>query len=90
MQLLEKRHSAGDAEGGESPVPYFSEIVRHQLLAAHEEVALAQQLEAGKYAAIQLAAQAPLSVEQQVELALVAEAGRLAHQPRAVVIGTFT
>src|SRR5204863_5907484 len=50
------------------------------LLAAHEEVALAQQLEAGKYAAIQLAAQAPLSVEQQVELTLVAEAGRLAHQ----------
>ena len=55
--------------------------MRHQLLAAHEEVALAQQLEAGKYAAIQLAAQAPsLSVEQQVELALVAEAGRLGLQ----------
>jgi len=81
MQLLEKRHSTGDAEGGESPVPYFSEIVRHQLLAAHEEVALAQQLEAGKYAAIQLAAQAPSpSDEQQVELTLLAEAGRLAQQ----------
>jgi RNA polymerase primary sigma factor len=81
MQSLEKRHSTGDAEGGESPVPYFSEIVRHQLLAAHEEVALAQQLEAGKHAAIQLAAQAPsLGVEQQVELTLVAEAGRLAQQ----------
>src|SRR5438309_4868347 len=81
MQLLEKRHSTGDAEGGESPVPYFSEIVRHQLLAAHEEVALAQQLEAGKYAAIQLAAQAPsLSDEQHVELTLVAKAGRLAQQ----------
>ena len=59
MQLLEKRHSTGDAEGGESAVPYFSEIVRHQILAAHDEFALAQQLEAGKYAAIQLAAQAP-------------------------------
>ena len=55
--------------------------MRHQLLAAHEEVALAQQLEAGKNAAGQLAAQAPsLSVEQQVEVALVAEAGRLAQQ----------
>jgi DNA-directed RNA polymerase sigma subunit (sigma70/sigma32) len=81
MQLLEKRHSTGDAEGGESPVPYFSEIVRHQLLAAHEEVALAQRLEAGKYAAVLLAAQAPsLSDEQQVELNLLAEAGRLAQQ----------
>ena len=60
-------------------MPYFSEIVRHQLLAAHEEVALAQQLEDGKYAAIQLAAQAPsLSDEQHVELTLVAKAGRLA------------
>ena len=79
--MLEKRHSTGDAEGGESPVPYFSEIVRHQLLAAHEEVALAQRLEAGKYAAVLLAAQAPsLSDEQQVELNLLAEAGRLAQQ----------
>jgi RNA polymerase primary sigma factor len=81
VQLLEKRHSTGDAEGGESPVPYFSEIVRHQLLAAHEEVALAQRLEAGKYAAEQLALQAPsLSDDQQVELNLLAEAGRLAQQ----------
>src|SRR5438067_3575735 len=81
MQLLEKRHSTEDAAGGESPVQYFTEIVRHQLLAAHEEVALAQQLEAGKYAAGQLAAQAPsLSDEQQVELTLLAEAGRLAQQ----------
>src|SRR5437763_1582413 len=81
MQLLEKRHSTEDAAGGESPVPYFTEIVRHQLLAAHEEVALAQQLEAGKYAAGQLAGQPPsFSGEQQVELTLLAEAGRLAQQ----------
>src|SRR5206468_3022387 len=82
MQLLEKQHSTGDAEGGESPVPYFSEIVRHQLLAAHEEVALGSTVrEAGKYAAGQLAAQTPsLSDEQQVELTLLAEAGRLAQR----------
>jgi RNA polymerase primary sigma factor len=81
VQLPEKRHSRVDAEGGESPATYFNEIVRHQLLTAHEEVALAQQLAAGKSAIAQLEAHAPtLSDAHRMELNVLAEAGRQAQQ----------
>jgi RNA polymerase primary sigma factor len=65
----------------EEPASYFSEIVRHPLLTASEEVALAQLLEAGKAAVVELAVEAPpLGDERQVELNALVEAGRGAHQ----------
>src|SRR5205823_2782992 len=69
------------AEGGDSPTAYFSEMVRHRLLVADEEVTLARQREAGQSAAVQLIAQGTtLCDEQVVELNLLVEAGRQAQQ----------
>src|SRR6266852_5165251 len=81
MRSRVDQHLRGEAEVGESPDAYFREIRRHELLSAHEEVALAQKLEAGKAATVQLrAAASTLGQLDHLQLEQLAEVGRQAQR----------
>ena len=81
MRLRAGRRVRVEAEVGGSPEDYFGEIVRHELLTAHEEVALAQQLEVGKAATAQLTASAStLSQQDHLQLEQLVDTGRQARR----------
>jgi RNA polymerase primary sigma factor len=81
MRSSPQHRPAVDSETGDSTSAYFGEMVLHNLLTAHDEVELAQQLQAGTHATLQLAALASTHTQQQSEeLEVLAEAGRLAKQ----------
>jgi len=66
-----------EAEVEETPDTYFREIAGHQLLTASDEVALAQQLEAGKAASAQLTvADSTFSQQDRAQLEALAGVGR--------------
>ena len=81
MRLRADRRARVEAEVEGSPEDYFREIVRHELLTAHEEVALAQQLEAGKAATAQLTTSAStLSQQDHLQLEQLVDTGRQAQR----------
>jgi RNA polymerase primary sigma factor len=66
---------------GGAEAMYLREIAHHELLAAHEEVALAQRLEAGKAAIKELAtADDTLDAHNRAELTRLADDGELARR----------
>ena len=81
MRLLAERRPRAEAEVEGSTETYFREIVRHELLTAHEEVALAQQLEAGKAATAQLTTLAStLSQQDRLQFEQLVDAGHQAQR----------
>lgn len=81
MQLRADRHVRVEAEVEGSPEDYFHEMVRHELLTAHEEVAFAQQLEAGKAATAKLtASESTLSRQDHLQLEQLVDTGRQAQR----------
>jgi RNA polymerase primary sigma factor len=81
MQLSPQHRRVVDTDSGDSTAAYFREMVHHDLLTAGEEVALAQQFEAGKTAASQLITPTSTVTEQQREaLESRVELGRVAKQ----------
>ncbi len=66
---------------GDAGAMYLREIAHHELLAAHEEVALARRLEAGKAAIKELAiAEDTLDTDQRAELKRLADDGEQARR----------
>src|SRR2546430_10029385 len=81
MRPRADRHARVDAEVGESAEAYFREIVRHELLTPKEEVALAQQLEAGKAATNQLtSSDSILTQQEQLQFERLIDVGRQAQR----------
>jgi RNA polymerase sigma factor (sigma-70 family) len=81
MRARAQHHLGVEAAVGESQEAYFREIVRHELLTAPEEVALAQQLEAGKAATAHLTASAStLSQPEYLQLEQLVDVGRQAQR----------
>jgi len=81
MRARVEHHLGVEAAVGDSRDAYFREIVGHELLTAPEEVALAQQLEAGKAATAQLTASAStLSQPEYLQLEQLVDVGRQAQR----------